>query len=291
VSSGSILGLVQPRERDLGGFSVRRILPSPGRQMVGPFIFLDHMGPADFPAGSGVDVRPHPHIGLATVTWLFEGSLFHRDSLGFAQEIVPGEVNWMTAGRGIVHSERTPPAARRGPSRLHGMQCWVALPRDAEETAPAFEHLAAGALPRRAADGVDCTIIVGTVFGLTSPVATFSPMGYAAVTLAPGRELVIEPEHAERAVYVAEGEVTLDGTGIAAGTLALLQPQASVRLRAVTSCRCMVLGGAPADGPRHIWWNFVSSRPERIEQAKADWQSGRFAAVPGEHESIPLPSG
>jgi redox-sensitive bicupin YhaK (pirin superfamily) len=171
------------------------------------------------------------------------------------------------------------------------MQCWVALPRDAEETAPAFEHLAAGALPRRTADGVDCTVIAGTVFGLTSPVATFSPMGYAAVTLAPGREVVIEPELEERAVYVAEGDLDVDGSRVAAGTLALLRPGASVRLRAITACRCMVLGGAPADGPRHIWWNFVSSRPERIEQAKADWQAGRFAAVPGEDEFIPLPAG
>lgn len=287
--SGAVIELIAPRSRDLGGFSVRRILPAAGRQMIGPFIFLDHMGPADFPAGAGVDVRPHPHIGLATVTWLFAGALFHRDSLGIAQEIVPGEVNWMTAGRGIVHSERSPPASRKQPSRLHGMQSWIALPREAEDTEPAFQHLAAPALPRFASDGIDYTVIAGTAFGLTSPVTTFSPMGYAAVTLGAGQQLALPPEHAERAVYVAEGELLVADTRVAAGTLAVLDARTSVMARGLADCRFMLLGGEPVDGPRHLWWNFVASDPARIERAKADWQAGRFAAVPGETEFIPLP--
>jgi redox-sensitive bicupin YhaK (pirin superfamily) len=288
---GAVIDLITARPRDLGGFSVRRLLPAAGRQMVGPFIFLDHMGPADFAAGAGIDVRPHPHIGLATVTWLFEGALFHRDSLGMAQEIVPGEVNWMTAGRGIVHSERSPPAVRQHPSRLHGMQSWVALPREAEDTEPAFQHLAASSLPRFTSDGIDYTVIAGTAFGLTSPVATFSPMGYAAVTLARARELTLAPEHAERAVYVAEGELSLAGTPVPTGTLAVLDARSSVTARALADCRFMLLGGDAADGPRQIWWNFVASDPGRIERAKADWRAGRFPAVPGETEFIPLPDG
>jgi redox-sensitive bicupin YhaK (pirin superfamily) len=287
--SGAVIELIVPRSRDLGGFSVRRILPAAGRQMIGPFIFLDHMGPTDFPVGAGVDVRPHPHIGLATVTWLFEGALFHRDSLGMAQEIVPGEVNWMTAGSGIVHSERTPPAARQRPSRLHGMQSWIALPRSAEEVPPAFQHLAAAALPRFTSDGIDYTVIAGTAFGLTSPVTTFSPMGYAAVTLASGQSLVLPPEHAERAVYVAEGELSLADLQVPAGTLAVLDARTSVTARGLAACRFMLLGGEPIDGPRQLWWNFVASDAARIERAKADWQAGRFPAVPGETEFIPLP--
>jgi hypothetical protein len=288
---GAIIELIQPRERDLGGFSVRRVLPAATRPTVGPFVFLDHMGPASFAPGAGVDVRPHPHIGLATVTWLFDGVLFHRDSLGSAQAIRPGEVNWMTAGRGIVHSERTPPDERRTGARLHGMQCWVALPRDAEDTDPAFEHLPAASLPRFTSDGVDYVVIAGSAFGLTSPATTFSPMGYAALTLATGRTLALPPDHPERAVYVAEGALELGGEPVAAGTLAVLAAGTTVTARAVTDSRAVLLGGAPLDGPRRLWWNFVASDPARIDQAKADWQAGRFPPVPGEHESIPLPPG
>jgi redox-sensitive bicupin YhaK (pirin superfamily) len=288
---GAIVELIQPRERDLGGFSVRRVLPAAGRPAVGPFVFLDHMGPAAFAPGAGVDVRPHPHIGLATVTWLFEGVLFHRDSLGSAQAIRPGEVNWMTAGRGIVHSERTPPEDRHAGARLHGMQCWVALPRDAEDAEPAFEHLPAGSLPRFVSDGVDYVVIAGSFFGLTSPATTFSPMGYAALTLATGRTLSLPPDHPERAVYVAEGALELGGEPVPAGTLAVLPAGTTVTARATADSRAVLLGGAPLDGPRRLWWNFVASDPARIDQAKADWQAGRFPPVPGEHESIPLPPG
>lgn len=281
--------LIRGRERDLGGFTVRRVLPGGPRQMVGPFIFLDEMGPATFSPGTGIDVRPHPHIGLATVTWLFEGEVLHRDSLGFTQPIRPGEVNWMTAGRGIVHSERTPPAARQRPSRLHGMQAWVALPRAAEETAPAFHHLGAPEIPALDADGVRLRVIAGTVAGLASPVRTFGGMGYAAVELAAGAQWRLGTEHEERGVYLVDGDLALDGDAVPAGACAVLEPGRAVTLQATSPCRCMVLGGEPADGPRHIWWNFVSSSEARIEQARQDWRLGRFPAVPGDAEFIPLP--
>ena len=281
--------LIRGRERDLGGFSVQRVLPAGPRQMVGPFIFFDAMGPATFAPGTGVDVRPHPHIGLATVTWLFEGELLHRDSLGFTQVIRPGEVNWMTAGRGIAHSERTPPQNRQRPSRLHGIQSWVALPREAEETAPEFHHHGAGDLPTLDADGVHLTVIAGTLLGLTSPVRTFSAMGYGALELAPGARWVLPPGHEERGVYLVDGELAIDGEAVPAGACATLRPGRTVELHAAGACRCMVLGGEPADGPRHIWWNFVSSSEARIERARQDWKLGRFAPVPGESEFIPLP--
>jgi hypothetical protein len=281
--------LIQPRERDLGGFSVHRVLPGGPRQMVGPFIFFDAMGPATFAPHTGVDVRPHPHIGLATVTWLFEGELLHRDSLGFTQVIRPGEVNWMTAGSGIAHSERTPAANRERPSRLHGIQSWVALPKHAEETAPEFHHHGADELPALDADGVRLRVIAGTLFGLTSPVRTFSAMGYAALELAAGARCELAAEHEERAVYLVDGDLTLAGEALPAGACAVLLPGRPVELRAATACRCMVLGGEPADGPRHIWWNFVSSSEARIERARQDWKLGRFAPVTGETEFIPLP--
>jgi len=285
----AIAHLIPGRERDLGGFTVRRILPGGPRQMVGPFIFLDEMGPATFLPGAGVDVRPHPHIGLATVTWLFEGELLHRDSLGFVQPIRPGEVNWMTAGSGIAHSERTPPGSRQRPSRLHGMQSWVALPQQAEETAPAFHHYGTAALPTRDADGVHIRVIAGTMLGLTSPVRTFSPMGYAALDLAPGAALRLPPEYPELGVYVVDGSIAIDGEAVPVGTCAVLASGARVTLEATAASRCMILGGEPADGPRHIWWNFVSSSEARLERAREDWRLGRFAPVPGETEFIPLP--
>lgn len=281
--------IIRPRERDLGGFSVHRVLPGGPRQMVGPFIFFDAMGPATFAPGTGVDVRPHPHIGLATVTWLFEGELLHRDSLGFTQVIRPGEVNWMTAGRGIVHSERTPAENRRRPSRLHGIQSWVALPKHAEETAPEFHHYAAGELPARDADGVRLRVIAGTLLGLTSPVRTFSAMGYGVLELATGARCALPPEHEERAVYLVDGDLTIDGEALPAGACAILEPGKPVELRATSPVRCMVLGGEPADGPRQIWWNFVSSSADRIQRARQDWRLGRFGQVAGESESIPLP--
>jgi len=281
--------LIRPRERDLGGFTVHRVLPAGPRQMVGPFIFLDAMGPATFAPGAGVDVRPHPHIGLATVTWLFEGELLHRDSLGFTQLIRPGEVNWMTAGRGIAHSERTPAANRGRPSRLHGMQSWVALPKHAEETAPSFHHYRADQIPALDEAGVRLKVIAGTLLGLTSPVRTHSSMGYGALELAASARCVLPAEHDERAVYVVDGELAIDGEAVPVGACATLLPGRAVELRAAGPCRCMVLGGEPADGPRHIWWNFVSSSEARIEQARQDWKLGRFASVPGESEFIPLP--
>jgi redox-sensitive bicupin YhaK (pirin superfamily) len=281
--------LVRPQERDLGGFTVHRVLPAGPQQMVGPFIFFDAMGPATFAPGTGVDVRPHPHIGLATVTWLFEGELLHRDSLGFTQLIRPGEVNWMTAGSGIVHSERTPPQNRQRPSRLHGIQSWVALPKHAEETAPEFHHHASGELPTLDADGVRLRVIAGTLLGLKSPVRTFSRMGYGALELAAGARCVLPAEHEERAVYLVDGELAIDGEAVPATACAMLLPGRGVELRATSACRCMVLEGEPADGPRHIWWNFVSSSEARIERARQDWKLGRFAPVPGESEFIPLP--
>ncbi len=236
-----------------------------------------------------MDVRPHPHIGLATVTWLFEGELLHRDSLGFRQVIRPGEVNWMTAGSGIAHSERTPPEIRQRPSRLHGIQSWLALPKHTEETTPQFHHYAAGELPGLDADGVRLRVIAGTLLGLTSPVRTFSAMGYGELELAAGAGCTLPAEHEERAVYLVDGELAIDGEPVPVGACATLLPGRVVELRAAGPCRCMLLGGEPADGPRHIWWNFVSSSEERIERARRDWKLGRFAPVPGESEFIPLP--
>ena len=285
----AIDAVIRPRERDLGGFSVRRVLPAGPRQMVGPFIFFDAMGPATFAPGTGVDVRPHPHIGLATVTWLFEGELMHRDSLGFAQLIRPGEVNWMTAGSGIAHSERTPLETRSRPHRLHGIQSWVALPKHAEEAAPEFHHHDAGDLPVLNAEGVHLRVIAGTLLGLASPVRTFSSMGYGVLELATDARCVLPPEHEERAVFAVDGDLTINGEALLAGDMATLRPGRHVELQASSATRCMVLGGEPADGPRHIWWNFVSSSAERLERAKQDWRLGRFAPVPGETEFIPLP--
>lgn len=286
---GAIITIVTPRERDLGGFTVRRVLPATARQMVGPFIFLDVLGPTVFGVSQGVDVRPHPHIGLATVTWLFEGELLHRDSLGFVQRIRPGDVNWMTAGRGIVHSERTPPEVRQAPAPLYAIQSWVALPAAAEETEPAFAHHPAATLPGIDGAGVRLRVIAGRLLGHTSPVRTFSSMGYAAVELEAGASLELPPEHPELGILLLTGDLEVQGEELQPVSLAVMDPSRTLTLRARTACRLMLAGGAPADGPRHIWWNFVSSRPGRIEQAKRDWAEQRFAAVPGEQERIPLP--
>lgn len=285
--------LIVPRTRDLGGFEVRRALPSVERRLVGPFIFFDQMGPALLRAGHGLDVRPHPHVCLATVTYLFEGEILHRDSLGMVQPIRPGEVNWMTAGRGIAHSERTPPEVRQGDSRLFGIQSWVALPKKNEDVAPGFAHHDAGELPVLEGEGKRVRLIAGSLYGARSPVQVFSDMFYADVSLERGARLAVPVEHEERAAYVVGGSITLEGEGgsYEAGQLLVFRPGAVITLRASDSApaRVMLLGGEPMDGPRHIWWNFVSSSRERLEQAKADWREGRFAPVPGETEFIPLP--
>jgi redox-sensitive bicupin YhaK (pirin superfamily) len=285
----SIETIVVPRPRDLGGFDVRRVLPSVRRRMVGPFIFLDQMGPATFAPGKGVDVRPHPHIGLSTVTYLLKGTIVHRDSVGSIQPIRPGDVNWMTAGRGIVHSERSDPELRRGTQDLYGLQFWVALPQRHEETDPAFDHYAAAALPVVAADGMQARIVAGTAFGATSPVRTHSELFLADLHFAHAGRTVLDAAHEERASYLIEGTVEIDGTAFEPGQLLVFAPGRPVDIGVPDRARLVVLGGANV-GPRHIWWNFVSSRKERIEQAKADWQRNRFdVAVPGETEFIPLP--
>jgi len=282
--------LIIPRAVDLGGLEVRRALPSTKRQMVGPFIFFDQMGPAEFLTDRGIDVRPHPHINLATVTYLFEGHIRHRDSLGTDREIEPGAVNWMKAGRGIVHSERTDEERRRNGQLLFGIQTWVALPEAQEESAPEFVHHGATGMPVIEDRGTRARLIAGEAFGARSPLATASETLYADIQLAPGASLAIEPSVAERALYTISGEIELGGETFAPARLLILRPGDQIVLRAVGSARVMLFGGEPMEGPRWIWWNFVSSRKERIEQAKEEWRRGRFDTVPGdEAEFIPLP--
>ncbi len=291
-ADGALEVVVVPRSHDLGdNFQVRRALPSTRRRMVGPFVFLDQMGPHVFDAGRGLDVRPHPHIGLATVTYLFSGEILHRDSLGIVQPIRPGEVNWMTAGRGIVHSERTAPEVRQQASPLFGLQCWVALPQTHEECAPDFRHIPAAELPVEQAEGVTARIIAGSFFGRTSPVQTLSALFYVDVQLAPDARLDFPADYTEQAIYVVEGRLELghDG-GFDAGQLLVLKPGLHVTLKGgAAGARLMLLGGEPMDGPRYLNWNFVSSSTERIEQARQDWRAQRFPMVPGETEHIPLP--
>jgi redox-sensitive bicupin YhaK (pirin superfamily) len=281
---------IEPRLRDLGdGFSVRRVLPFAKRRAVGPFVFFDHFGPTVFAPGQGMDVRPHPHIGLATISYLFEGEILHRDSLGNAQPIRPGEVNWMTAGRGIAHSERTPPDLRPRGSRLGGIQSWVALPRAFEETAPRFAHYEKDAQPTIEGEGKSLRLLAGSLFGKRAPVEVFSGMFYADAEMQSGAALDLGMEHAERAVYIVAGSVEFSGARHEAGRMLVFRTGAPVVLTAREAARLMLLGGESLDGPRHIWWNYVSSSKERIEQAKADWKAGRFAKVPGDDEFIPLP--
>ncbi|MEI7036191.1 pirin family protein [Fulvimonas yonginensis] len=283
--------LIEGRRHDLGdGFTVRRLLPALLARHVGPFVFFDHMGPADFAPGKGMDVRPHPHIGLATITWLFEGSIRHRDSLGSLADIRPGEVNWMTAGRGIVHSERTPPQPRRDGQRLHGIQLWVALPRADAEVPPEFHHHDADALPRIRREGAELSLIAGAAYGERSPVKVFAPMFLLEAQLADGAQLEWPQGHTERGVYVVEGELAWGELVVGADRMAVQAGAEAAPLRARGATRLMLFGGAPLDGERHLWWNFVASSRERIEQAKADWKAGRFGLVPGdEEEFIPLP--
>jgi redox-sensitive bicupin YhaK (pirin superfamily) len=281
--------ILDPKVHDLGGFQVRRLLPQLRARHVGPFVFFDHMGPARFAPGHGIDVRPHPHIGLATVTYLFRGAMEHRDSLGNVQTIRPGDVNWMTAGRGIVHSERSPAAERAAGNDVHGIQTWVALPQHAEEADPDFHHHPSNMLPRFRNGDATLTLIAGTSFGEKSPVVTFSNMFYIAAEIPAGGAMVLPPEHIERAVYATNAALRVDGIDLAPTQLAVLPAGEDVEIRATASTQVMLCGGDPLDGERHLYWNFVSSSRERIERAKADWKAMRFGTVPGETEFIPLP--
>jgi redox-sensitive bicupin YhaK (pirin superfamily) len=285
----TVLQVIEGRQRDLGGFVVRRVLPFTGRQMVGPFIFFDHLGPAQFASGAGIDVRPHPHVSLATVTYLFDGALEHRDSLGNVREIHPGDVNWMTAGRGIVHSERTPHATRAAGPHIHGIQSWVALPDGDEDVDPSFAHHPFASLPRSLVDNVDLIIIAGQSFGLTSPVATLWPTLYAHAEMAAATSLRVPVEHTERAVYVVRGSVVIEGATLSAGTMGVLE-NVAVTIQAPAGATLMLLGGERFPTPRYLFWNFVASTHDRIDNAKERWRRQEFPTVPNETEFIPLPS-
>jgi hypothetical protein len=283
--------IIVPRMLDLGGFTVQRAPPSAARQMVGPFILLDQAGPTEVLVTEKFDVRPHPHIGLATVTYLYEGTIVHRDSLGSEQPILPGDVNWMTAGRGIAHSERAPKEHRNRRKAFSGLQTWVALPERNEEAPPTFTHCDKGELPVVAGDGVTARLVVGSLYGARAPVETFSEMFYADVTLETGAKLPLDATHEERGAWLMEGTVEVGGDTFGPGRLVVFRAGDPLMLTALTPARLMLLGGEPMDGPRHIWWNFVSSSKERIEAAKADWRNGRFDPIFGdEEEFIPLPS-
>ena len=287
-AGGAIELIVEPRATDLGGFTVRRVLPSRDRQMVGPFIFFDHMGPAEFPPGKGIDVRPHPHIGLATVTYLFEGEILHRDNLGFVQPIRPGAVNLMTAGKGIVHSERAGEDLDTT-SRLHGIQSWMALPEDMQEIDPAFKHYPSDDLPELEKDGVLVRVIIGEAYGERSPVTVHAPMLYLECRMPAGSTLVLPDNYEDRAAYIVEGNVAIEDKQLESGHMAIARHGSVVTLEAETDSRVMVIGGDNL-GRRHIWWNFVATSRERIAQAKDDWRAMRFDTIPGDDEEfIPLP--
>lgn len=288
--SGPVMETIVPKPRDLGdNFLVRRALPAIEKRMIGPFIFWDEFGPGRFEAGKGLDVRPHPHINLATVTYLFDGEIFHRDTLGSAQAIKPGDVNWMSAGRGIAHSERTTPELRATGSPIGGIQSWVALPEQHEESEPFFKHHAESELPFIDSEGKRVRVIAGKLFGQQSPVQTYSEMFYADARLDAGASLPLDTDHEERGLYLVSGAIEVGGETHDAGRLLYFRPGMPVTIRGKTPARLMALGGAPL-GPRHVWWNFVSSRKDRIEQAKQDWKAGRFGVVLGdEQEFIPLP--
>ena len=287
IAPPGLIQVVHAKQRDLGGgVTVGRVLPQIGRHNVGPFVFLDHMGPVALAPGKGMDVRPHPHIGLATVTWLFEGAIVHRDSLGVVQTIEPGELNWMNAGRGIVHSERSPVEARFEGAKMHGLQFWVALPLDAEESEPSFAHHDADELPVIERDGVRIHVLAGTVFGATSPVVTKSRLFYAIAELEAGARLEIADDHAERAVYVVDGAAA----GHEAHHLLVLDRGALTVTAGPGGARLAIFGGDPLDAPRHLLWNFVSSSKERLARAREDWDADRFPPVPGDDERIPFPA-
>lgn len=280
--------ILEPRQTDLGGFSVQRVLPAAGRKSVGPFVFFDHLGPVDFAPGTGIDVRPHPHIGLATITYLFEGEVRHRDSLGKVQDITPGAINLMTAGRGIVHSERTSPEVRAAGHRVHALQLWIALPEDQQECEPGFHHYPAKDLPAADYRGAKVRVMIGSAYGLQSPVSTRSPMLYAEVKLPAGREIDLPEGVGERAVFTVEGGIEVANRKIPPQHMAVFDDKARIRLRAREDSRLAIIGGEPL-GRRHVWWNLVSTRQDLIDRAKDDWQAGRFPQVPGETEFIPLP--
>jgi redox-sensitive bicupin YhaK (pirin superfamily) len=286
----AIANLFKAHEKDLGGgFKVQRLLPAAAQQAVGPFIFFDHFGPVDAPPDANHDVRPHPHIGLATVTYLYEGAIVHRDSLGSVQRIEPGAINWMTAGSGIVHSERTPLELKGKPRRTHGLQLWAALPREHEEVAPSFVHTPASAIPVVSFDGGEVRVLIGSAFGQTSPVATFSETLYLDIKLEAGREIRFGDLPEEAAIYPVAGELAIDGEPLAGNMMALIEPGSAPRVASATGARFVIIGGAPMDGRRFIAWNFVSSSKERIAQAAQDWEQQRYPGIPGETEFIPLP--
>jgi redox-sensitive bicupin YhaK (pirin superfamily) len=286
-NAGAIELIIEPEKKDLGEFTVRRVLPSAERRMVGPFIFFDHIGPAEFPPGQGIQVRPHPHIGLATVTYLFEGEIIHRDSLGFLQPIQAGAVNLMTAGRGIVHSERAGDDFDTT-SKLHGIQSWMALPADREECEPGFVHYPTDALPELEMERVSVRVIIGEAYGHASPVICYSPMLYLECRLPRGTSLSLPEAYRELAAYIVSGEIRTDENRFTDGVMMVACPEKQVRLEAAEDSHVMVIGGDPV-GTRHIWWNFVASSKNRIEKAKEDWKKGRFDKVPGDSEFIPLP--
>jgi redox-sensitive bicupin YhaK (pirin superfamily) len=281
--------ILNPHARDLGGFTVQRLLPAFPTKMIGPFIFFDHFGPIAFAPGEGADVRPHPHIGLATVTYLFEGEMIHRDSLGSVQTIEPGAVNWMTAGRGIVHSERTPPETRARAHRMHGVQTWVALPKDREMAEPSFSHQPKATLPEIVRPGVTMRLLAGAAFGERAPTPIFSPMFYLAVEMEPGASIELPPEYEQRGVYAVDREVLVAGEALPAQHCAVLAEDATVRLEATTGARVMLFGGTGMDGDRKIWWNFVASSRALIDAASERWREQRFPPIPGETDFIPLP--
>ncbi|WP_425486455.1 pirin family protein [Chiayiivirga flava] len=280
---------IRGRVHDLGGFTVRRVLPSAERRQVGPFVFLDHIGPARFAPGEGLDVRPHPHIGLATVTYLFEGALMHRDSVGSEQVIRPGDVNWMTAGRGIVHSERTPSPEREDGHAMHGLQFWVGLPQRDEEVEPSFVHHPAAALPEWDEGGVRLRLIAGRAFGRQAPTRVLSPLFFLDARLPAGASLALPADYSERAMVVLSGDVRIGEETVEPGETVVFEAAAPIVLDSAGGARVGLFGGEPLDGPRRMWWNFVSSSPERIERAKDDWRAQRLGQVPGESEFIPLP--
>jgi redox-sensitive bicupin YhaK (pirin superfamily) len=278
------------QDKDLGGgFVVRRLLPSARQRSVGPFIFFDHFGPVQVPPEANHDVRPHPHIGLATVTYLFDGAMMHRDSLGSEQLIEPGAINWMTSGRGIVHSERRPPSLEGQSYAIHGLQLWTALPVAHEEDAPSFAHTPASAIPELGIGDGQVRVLIGAAFGAKSPVATFSPTLYLDISLPRGGSVTLPALAAEMAVYPVQGRVWVEGQPLPAQTMAVLQPSEPTHISAAEAARFVVIGGEALDAPRHMWWNFVSSRKERILQAAEDWEGQRMGRVPGDNEFIPLP--
>ena len=296
IGPDAIETLIIPRARDIGGFEVRRALPAPRRQMVGPFIFFDQMGPAEFLTGKGVDVRPHPHIGLGTVTYLYRGDFHHRDSIGTDQVITPGALNWMVAGRGVTHSERTSAAGREGPHSLFGIQTWIALPESHEDMAPAFEHHGKDSLPEIRDRGVDARLILGRAYGETAPATLYSDTFYLDVVLEPGARFPLPTDHEDRGIYVTEGSIRIAGQEFEAGRMMVFRPGDAITVQAGDQgARLMALGGETLGGPRHIWWNFVASSRERIEEAKRQWREGRwgqglFDLPPSDRaEHIPLP--